>query len=231
MGITEISNCYLLVSLQPKLSILCVSSHVASGDLRNVVKTLRAVPDSFDQQVNVTVNDWEFDVVARNAVMILLILASLEDTSSGQASYDSVAEALIQVWYSAFLPSSLVTSLKDQVGNLLRDSCTHTTEVAHDGMIRKTWTFSQHRSLSITLPTDRWPLVAEYLEIPAGLTEQSARKIRGAVVMSPERADYRDRWYFKDAKPSMRLAKQRFRYDGLLLPFGHPRTDVNIPNP
>ena len=196
-----------------------------------MIKSLRSLPESFSRHVDVTVNDLEFDVVARNAVMLLLVFASLNDTSSSHASYGSAAEALIHVWYSAFVPSSLVTSLKDQVGSLLQDNCTHTIEAAHDGMIRKTWTFSPSRVLSITLPEDKWPLVSEYLEVPAGLTEQSAKEIRAAVVMSPERADYRDRWYFKDATPCMRLAKRRFRSDGLLLPFGHPRTGFNVPNP
>jgi hypothetical protein len=196
-----------------------------------VIKTLRGLPESFNKHVEVTANDWEFDVVARNAVMLLFVFASLNDMSSSHASYGSVAEALIHLWYSAFVPSTLVNSLKDQVGSLLQDSLTHTIEATYDGMIRKTWTFSRSRVLAITLPKDRWPLVAEYLEVPAGLTEQSARKIRAAVVTSLERADYRDRWYFKDATPSMRLAKRRFRSDGLMLPFGHPRTRFNVPNP
>ena len=101
--------------------------------------------------MDVTINDWEFDVVARNAVTLLFVFASLNDTSFGQASYDSVAEALIHVWYSAFVPDSLIASLNDRVGSLLHDSCTHTIETAHDGMIRKTWTFSQSRVLAITL--------------------------------------------------------------------------------
>ena len=95
--------------------------------------------------------------------------------SSSHASYGSVAENLIHLWYSAFIPSSLVTSLKDRLGRLLQDSCTHTSEAAHDGMIKKTWRFSRSRVLAITLPKDRWSLVAENLKVPAGLTEQSAR--------------------------------------------------------
>ncbi|XPS75438.1 hypothetical protein M3J07_007516 [Ascochyta lentis] len=203
----------------------------ASGDLRNVIKSLRGVPKSFNEHVDVTINDWEFDVVARNVVMLLYALASLNDATSSCASYESIAEALIHLWYSAFIPSSLATSLKDRVGSLLEDSCTHTVEAVHDDMIRKTWTFSPTRVLSITLSEGKWPLLSGYLEVPAGLTEQSAKIIRATIVMSPERADYRDRWYFKDATPSMRLAKQRFRSDGLLLPFGHSRTGFNVPNP
>lgn len=196
-----------------------------------MIKTLCGLPDSFNKHVEVTANDWEFDVVARNAVMFLFVFASLNDMSSSHASYGMVAEALIHLWYLASVPSIFVTSLKDQVASLLQDSCTHTIEAAYDGMIRKIWTFSRSRVRAITLPKDRWPLVAEYLDVPAELTEQSARKMRAAVVMCPERADYRDRWYFKDAIPSMRLAKRRFRSDGLVLPFSHPRTRFNVPNP
>ena len=178
-----------------------------------------------------TVNDWELDVVARNAVMLLFIFASLNDTSFDRPSYGSVAEALVHIWYSAFISSSLIASLKHRVGNLLHDSRTHTTETAHAGMIRKIWTFPRSKVLAITLPKDKWPLVVGYLEVPDGLTEQSAKEIRASVVMSQERADYRDRWFFKDATPSMRLAKQKFRSDGLLLPFSHSRIDFNVPNP
>jgi hypothetical protein len=163
--------------------------------------------------------------------MLLLVFTSLQDTSSGQTSYPSVAEALIHVWYSAFIPCSLLSMLKDKVGSLLRNTCTHTTQVMSDGLVRKTWTFSRDRILSITLRADQWPQIEAFLEVPAGLTEQAAKKIRAAVVMSPERADYRDRWYLKDAYPSMRLAKQKFRDDGLLLPFGHPRIAFDVPNP
>ncbi|KAJ6276567.1 hypothetical protein J3E71DRAFT_187021 [Bipolaris maydis] len=203
----------------------------ASGDLRNLIKTIRSLPDSFSRQMDVTVNDWEFDVVARNAVILLLVLASLNDKTSSQPSSDSAVEALIHIWYSAFIPKSLATSLESEIGKLLGDSRTHTTEAVHEGMVRKTWTFSRSKILSITLPPDKWPLVAEYLKTPAGLTQQSAKKIREAVMLSPERADYRDGWYYKDASPSMRLAKRKFRRDGLLLPFSHPRTDFDIPNP
>lgn len=63
------------------------------------------------------------------------------------------------------------------------------------------------------------------------MTPRDAVQIRTAVTLAPERADYRDRWYYKEASPSMRIAKERFREDGLLLPFGHPRAAFDVPNP
>jgi hypothetical protein len=179
----------------------------------------------------VTVNDWEFDVVARNIITLLLVFDSQDDISSGSASYGSVAEALIHVWYSAFITQTLHSSLQKRIGALLRNSCTHTTQVLQGSTTRKTWSFSRDKTLSITLRADQWPQIERFLEVPTGLTRESAQKIRAAVMMSPERADYRDRWYYKDAYPSMHLAKRRFKSDGLLLPFGHPRGEFNVPNP
>jgi hypothetical protein len=196
-----------------------------------MIKTLRSLSESFSQHVDVTVNDWEFDVVARNTITLLLIFASLDDISSDPASYGPVAEALIHVWYSTFITQTLLSSLQDKVGALLRNSCTHSTELTSGGMVKKTWSFPRDKALSITLRADHWPQIEKFLEIPTALTREYAKEIRAAVVVSPERADYRDRWYYKDAYPSMRLAKRKFRIDGLLLPFGHPRTDFNVPNP
>jgi hypothetical protein len=196
-----------------------------------VIKTLRSLPESFSRQVDVTVNDWDFDVVARNTIILLLVFASLDEISTDPASYDTVAEALIHVWYSAFITQTLRSSLQDKVGALLQNRWTHTTQVTQDGKVKKTWSSSQDRALSVTLRAEQWPQIERFLKVPTALTTDDAREIRAAVVMSPERADYRDRWYYKDAYPSMRLAKRRFRIDSLLLPFGHPRTDFNVPNP
>jgi hypothetical protein len=74
-------------------------------------------------------------------------------------------------------------------------------------------------------------MLHKFLDVPEGLTREDAGKIRAATNLAPERADYRDRWYFKDETHFRCIAKQRFREDGLLLPFGHPRQGFNIPNP
>ena len=196
-----------------------------------MIKTVRSLPESFSHEVEVTVNDWDFDVVARNAIILLLAFSFLDDASSNPASYAIAAESLIHVWYSAFIPPNLLFSLQTKVRNLLRDDSTHTAEVIHDGKVKKTWTFHRDRILGITIRADQWLRMEAFLEVPTGLTRKSAQQLRAAVVMAPERADYRDRWYFKDACPSMRLAKQQFREDGLLLPFGHPRVEFSVPNP
>lgn len=100
-----------------------------------------------------------------------------------------------------------------------------------EAILGKTWTFTSGNTLRLVLRKEDWLILQTYLDIPDGLTKEEASNIRAATTLALERADYRDRWYFKDQTPFIRLAKQRFREDGLLLPFGHPRLGFNIPNP
>ena len=54
------------------------------------------------QQFDITMNDLEFTVVARNAILLLLAL-TIQDSTTVEASTSplSNAEVLIHVWYSA----------------------------------------------------------------------------------------------------------------------------------
>ena len=93
------------------------------------------------------------------------------------------------------------------------------------------WQFGQQRTLRLVLMKEEWLKLEKSLESPQGLGPDQARNIRIAVTLAPEREHYRDRWYFKYSMPSVRIAKRRFREDGLLLPFGHPRLSFDTPNP
>ncbi|OAA37382.1 hypothetical protein NOR_07081 [Metarhizium rileyi] len=67
--------------------------------------------------------------------------------------------------------------------------------------------------------------------LQSDLTAEKAAEARQKVTLAPSRADYRERWYYKEASPFKRIAKLQFQRDGLLLPFGHPRLGFNKPNP
>jgi hypothetical protein len=64
------------------------------------------------QQFDITINDLEFDVVARNTILLLLAL-TIQDSTTAEASTTPVsnAEALIHVWYSALFPSYVLSQL------------------------------------------------------------------------------------------------------------------------
>ena len=49
------------------LSIMCA----ASGDLRNVVKTVCGIPELYTGNLKIVMNDLDSDIVARNAILLL----------------------------------------------------------------------------------------------------------------------------------------------------------------
>jgi hypothetical protein len=68
------------------------------------------------------------------------------------------------------------------------------------------------------------------MDVPDGLTIDNANEVRKAVTLARSRVDRRDRDYLL-LSPSHRVARQRFRQDGLLLPFGAQRSEHCEPNP
>jgi len=198
--------------------------------MRHVVRTIADLPDGTKQQINVTMNDREFNVVARNTILLLLALTAT-DTETLHIPSCTIVEALIHVWYSASIPSDVLSLLQNRVKPLISDVCSKIANRPRNATLGKTWEFSDGRSLRLILKQKDWFRLGNFLDIPDDMTLEDTTQIRRAVTLAPERSDYRDRWYFKDAFPFMRIAKQRFQEDGLLIPFGHPRTRFNRPNP
>lgn len=196
------------------------------------MKTIAHLPLESNQRINITINDREFDVVARNAILLLLSLTAKGDTNASEGSmFSTDAEALIHMWYSASIPLRVLSSLQTRVKPLIMEVCQKICHKSPETISGKTWEFPAGQSFRLVLKTKYWLQLVEFLDTSDDLTSERASKFRMAVTLAPDRADYRDRWYFKDASPFMRVAKQRFREDGLLLPFGHPRTVFCVPNP
>ncbi|KEY72821.1 hypothetical protein S7711_04410 [Stachybotrys chartarum IBT 7711] len=200
----------------------------ASGDLRNVVKTIVDLPTNVSQRVEVTINDREFAVVALNAIWLLLALTWQE---TAPASNLKVAESLIHLWYSVFIPAELYAQLRDNIKPLITKVCVEFANEEPSVPLEKTWNFQSGRTLSLALTKGQWLKLEALLDMPETMSFERASSLRIAVTLAPERADFRDRWDFKEATPFTRVAKQRYREDGLVLPFGHPRTGFDTPNP
>ncbi|PGH26457.1 hypothetical protein AJ80_01770 [Polytolypa hystricis UAMH7299] len=198
----------------------------ASGDLRNVIKTIADLPNDAKQRFEMAINDREFEIVARNAILLLFVLNAPDVTN-----FSSDAESLIHLWYSSFLPANVLSQLHTRVKPLISTVCSQIADKASGTVLRKTWHFRSGRTLRLVLRKEEWFKLEKICDVEEGLSCEQAAKTRAAITLAPERADYRDRWLFKDATSSMRIAKQLFREDGLLLPFGHPRIGFNTPNP
>jgi hypothetical protein len=195
------------------------------------VKTVANLPDNISQQISVTINDRDFDVVARNTILLLLALTTECTADAGPSSLSDCVDVLIHFWYSAFLPARALCWLNEKVKPLIDEVCSQIDDNSSDSILEKTWEFNDERSLRLVLAEKFWIQLQALLNVPDKMSRESAAQIRSVVTLAPERVDYRERWHYKEASPFMRIAKQQFQEDGLLLPFGHPRAVFNIPNP
>ncbi|KFY89500.1 hypothetical protein V500_05642 [Pseudogymnoascus sp. VKM F-4518 (FW-2643)] len=194
----------------------------ASGDLRNVARTIAVLPRSYNQPINITMNDLDPDIVARNVIMLLIAL-TVDNT-------DEAADCIIHIWYSALIRKSDLDILQQRIRPLIESVCEKIENKAPSSLLGKTWTFGQ-RSLRLVLEKSSWDNLLSYMDIPAGLSMERANQIRTAVTLAESRKDYRDRNLLLQTTPSRRIAKNRYWADGLLLPFGSPRLDFQEPNP
>ncbi|KAJ5970760.1 uncharacterized protein N7479_000678 [Penicillium vulpinum] len=203
----------------------------ASGDLRNVVKTIADLPDSFQQKLHVSINDRDHVVVVRNVILLLLALDATSAASPKAGNVQDISEVLIHLWYSSFIPERVLDHLQKRVIPLISDAYDKASTLRPGALMSKMWHFPSQKSLRVELRREEWLKVKEFCEVLKTLTYEKARATRLSVTLAPQRTDYRERWHFKELSPPIRVARQRFQEDGLLLPFGHPRIGFHIPNP
>jgi Domain of unknown function (DUF4470) len=77
---------------------------VASGDLRNIIRTINELPSDFSGELNVLLNDREPFIVIRNIILLLLLGTVSEKVQA--------AELALHFWYSAFVPVQYHTQLQ-----------------------------------------------------------------------------------------------------------------------
>lgn len=194
---------------------------IASGDLRNVIKTITELPTSYNHPLEVTINDIDFDIVARNLILLLIALV-VENP-------DEAVDCMIHLWYSSLVRETDIDTLRKRIQPLIMDVCKKIEDKPSERLLAKTWTF-KGCSLRIALNKPSWNRVLSLFNTPHGLTADQALRIRAKNTLAYSRKDYRDR-YMTFLSPSQRVSYNKFRQDGLLLPFGHPRHDFTQPNP
>lgn len=189
------------------------------------------LPSSHKSKVDLTINDLDFEVVARNVILLLFVLSRLEEVHTVDEIADAgIAEELIHFWYSAFVTAELESDLRVRVLPFIVEVCDKTQSEMSHTMISETWNFAFGRTVRLVLRREQWVQLSEYFAIPGGFSQELAYGIMTATTLASERFDYRDRRYYKDLTPSVRIAKQHFCEDGLLLPFGNRRTGFDVSN-
>lgn len=62
----------------------------ASGDLRYVVKTVAGLLEGLTNKVDITMNDRQFEVVARNTIFLLLAFTTDDTKTSKQITTEAI---------------------------------------------------------------------------------------------------------------------------------------------
>ncbi len=182
--------------------------------------SLAGLPASYTGHCEVVVNDRDPDVVARNAILLLVAL---------HFSPEVATSTMLHVWYSALISTDMLRSLQDSILPLIQDVCIKIQAKPAQSLLSKTWTFGS-RSLRLVLTKQEWDRLPSYFEVPNGLSMAQAQAIRVSTTLAPERKDFLDRALLNQP-PAWRACTVKFRKDGILLPFGSTRKELDTPNP
>ncbi|KAL2037200.1 hypothetical protein N7G274_010063 [Stereocaulon virgatum] len=193
----------------------------ASGDIRNIVESItQGLLDGHDGRCTLIVNDLNFMVVARSAILLFVAL-SLEP--------DEAVPIMIHIWYSALLPNVMIDALWHVVLGHFVEVCEKIKDKPSTSLQAKTFSFGK-RSLRLVLKKHQWDKLGDYSSVPRGLTKEDAQAIRRSVMLAPERIDHLHRALCNQPSP-FRVATVTFREDGILLPHGASREKFDTPNP
>lgn len=186
-----------------------------------MVKSLASLPPEYTNRTSLFINDLDFEVVARNLIIVLIALLVSNETQA--------VDCMLHIWYSALIRQSDVDVLVNQVRPLVEDVVRKITNKPADTVLGKTWKLKAH-TCRAELTKEKWSLLLTYLEAPKGLSAEHAQRTRLAVTLAVQRKDHRERRHYAQ-RPAHRVCTARFFEDGLLLPFGHDRREFDVPNP
>jgi len=183
---------------------------VASGDIRNIIRTVNGLPADYSGELNILLNDREPIIVLRN-IVLLQLLGSIPD-------HVRAAEIALHYWYSAFVPFEYSLQMQAAMRDLMEQ------------MGRDMTLFSALGSRA-TLSGEVIPdVLAELISMIRSLYQiGDASNELHRVRFAPSRKDFLHRHYCR-LEPSHRLAFLEFRRFGLVLPFGAENGHFNTPN-
>ncbi|EEB97670.1 hypothetical protein MPER_02969, partial [Moniliophthora perniciosa FA553] len=185
---------------------------IASGDLRNVIKTVNALPSDYTGNLSILLNDDNPLVVARN-FLILTWLGIMDNV-------DEAAEFAVHYWYSVMLQSQhCIHALLTLTRN----------KIFQEGFVGQNFPLTQTSTISTNFKDATASLIRSKMLFTT-VDVDSASNAWAAVMNGPDRMDYREQLY-GNMKPSHRVAMQRWRRFGILQPLGAPDANFSLTNP
>ncbi|KAG6816033.1 hypothetical protein H0H93_008656 [Arthromyces matolae] len=182
----------------------------ASGDLRNLIRTVNGLPEDYAGQCDILFNDINPLVVGHNIVVLWALLnPGLEQ--------DEAAELALHLMYSSMLTSSM------------SDFLSRSLSVLHDfnrGRHFSVATVGEGKLIIMLRPGDL-DVTIEMLQSRYG--QSAAANSYSSMMCNPSRRDYSDR-YLNSLEPAHRLAFTHYRSLGILAPFSLDTSTFCEPN-
>ncbi|KAI1012922.1 hypothetical protein LB503_001348, partial [Fusarium chuoi] len=163
-----------------------------SGDMRNVVKTIAQLPVGWDQPIDITMNDIDFSILARNAIILLIAFTAGDENEA--------IDCIVHIWYSSSIRKSDHAILEQRIRPLIQTVCDKIKDKPVNRVLGKTWTFGK-RSLRLVLTKAAWDKLLSYATIPEGLTMERANQIRKVVTLAESHFDFLERHYLTFFQP------------------------------
>ena len=193
--------------------------------MRNLIITIASVPDAYKKNLSVVMNDDDPDVIARNAVLLLVNLLNEDE--------DDAVDLTLHLWYSAFLKRKHIDLLAGTVRLIVKKVLEDIQGKHLSEEHSERWIFGRN-SLNLVLKKEHWNRMLSLCSAPISLSSQTWQNIRRDGVLSKgteqEKQDYFEQ-RLANFSPKHRAAKKKFQEDGILLPFGHSRVGFVQPNP
>ncbi|EKM51316.1 uncharacterized protein PHACADRAFT_151996 [Phanerochaete carnosa HHB-10118-sp] len=181
----------------------------ASGDLRNVVKTVNCMPRDYTDKLTIVMNDRDNYVTLRN-ILMLQILAKIPNKRKA-------ADLALHLWYSAFVPVMYHTEILPIAVELATG-----TELMHTQL-------GPNAVLDADINQDLRMLCGMLAISPKAYGMGDAANELGRVRFDPDRTDLRHRQWAR-CEPSHRLTLLEYNRFGIVLPFGAHDAHFNSPN-
>jgi hypothetical protein len=159
----------------------------ASGDMRNVVKTAVGMPEAYSAQCSIVINDKNFVIAARNAMLLLTALHFEPATA---------APIMLHLWYSAMLPEEMIAALQEVVLPCVVDVYEKIMNKSEESFHAKTFKFGDS-SVRLIFKKYEWFELGRMFLVPEGFTASQAQIVRRKVTLA--RKDHVDRAIFQNA--------------------------------
>lgn len=189
--------------------VLDVVSCLASGDLRNLIRTVNCLPAVYDGRCDILFNDLNPLVVGRNVVVLWALL-------NPDLTTDDAAEFALHLMYSSMLTPAMSNFLSQSLDILrvLTDSSNCIN-------------FNGRGTLKAILARGDLDITIEMLR--SKYDQRAAMHAYRKIMCNPKRQDYTDR-YLNSLEPAHRLCFTRYRNSGILAPFSLDISNFVEPN-